>query len=86
MAVAGVVVYWTISGAGKSPVARYGMAALTLLITAMTWTQLSEPPKPRALKISWIVVPVAFSMIAYVLDRKRSREAAVGAGPAVSRP
>ena len=63
MAVAGVVVYWTISGAGKSPVARYGMAALTLLITAMTWTQLglSKPPKPRALKISWIVVPVALA-------------------------
>jgi len=78
MAIAGVVVYWTVSGAGRSQVARYGISALTLLITAMTWTQLglAEPPKARALEISWIAFPVIVSVIAYVLDRQRCREAA----------
>jgi len=73
MAIAGLAVYWTIGGAGTSVVARYGIAALTMLFTAITWTQLGlvAPPKARALEISWIVVPVLLSVVAYFLDRPR---------------
>jgi len=76
MAVAGIAIYWTLSGSRASALSRYGIAIFVLLVTAMTWTQitLTTPPKPQQLTVSWIVVPIALSLIAYALDRKRVRQ------------
>lgn len=72
MAIAGMALYWKVSGSW-SPLGRYGMAVFVLVVTGMTWTQLwmVTPPKPQALSVSWIVVPIVFSAIAYGLDRGR---------------
>lgn len=40
MAIAGVAIYWTVSGSGRSAVSRHGMTAFVLLVTALTWTPL----------------------------------------------
>jgi len=78
MAMVGIAVYWKL--AGSSSVSRYGMSIFVVLFTAMTWTQLlvTTPPKAQQLNISWIVVPVVLSAIAYGLDRKRERVVLVG--------
>lgn len=77
MAIAGVAIYWKISGAASSALSRYSMAAFMLLVTAMTWTQLALtiPPPPRQLTASWIVIPLVFAAIAYGLDWRRVRRA-----------
>jgi hypothetical protein len=80
MALAGVVVYWKLGGG--SPVSRWGVAIFTLLLTALTWTQLfqTRPPQPAQLIPNWIVAPVVFAAIPYFFDRKRvaaARKAAV---------
>jgi uncharacterized membrane protein len=55
------------------------MAIFVGLVTVMTWTQLlaTTPPRAQQLVIAWIVVPLMFSAIAYGLDRKRARTAAI---------
>lgn len=80
VAIAGVAIYWTVSGSGRSAVSRYAMTAFVLLVTALTWTQLllTAPPQPKQLKISWVVAPIVFSAIAYALDHKRVRYALLG--------
>jgi len=72
MALAGVVIYWQLSGP-KASLSRYGMTIFVALVTAMTWTQLllTTPPKAQQLNVSWIVVPLVFSGIAYGMDWKR---------------
>jgi hypothetical protein len=86
MSLAAIGIYWTLSGSARSAQSRYGIAAFVLLVAALTWTQLAatEAPKPRALTISWIVVPVVFSLIAWALDRKRAH--AVRAAESVPNP
>jgi hypothetical protein len=71
MAFVGLAVYWKL--AESSSLGRYGMTIFVVLFTAMTWTQLAltTPPKTQELKVSWIVVPLVLSAIAYGLDRKR---------------
>jgi hypothetical protein len=78
MAIAGIGVYWKLSE--RSSLSRYGMSIFVVLFTAMTWTQLlvTTPPKAQQLNISWIVVPVALSAIAYGLDWRRERGVLVG--------
>jgi hypothetical protein len=79
MAVIGVAMYWSLAGSSKSLLSRYGIAAFVVLVTAMTWTQLglTTPPPAHQLEVAWIVVPLLFALMAYVLDRKRVREAIV---------
>ena len=78
MAIAGMAIYWKLSGASRSGLSRYGMAIFVMLVTAMTWTQLSAttPPSTQSMTVSLLIVPLAFSAIAYGLDRKRARAAA----------
>jgi membrane-bound metal-dependent hydrolase YbcI (DUF457 family) len=80
MAIAGVAIYWRLRGASKSAVSRYGMAIFVGVVTAMTWTQLlsTAPPNPQQLVMVWVVVPLAFSAIAFALDHKRARQAVAG--------
>jgi hypothetical protein len=77
MAIIGVVMYLRLSGSSAPAFGRYGMAVFVVFVTAMTWTQLfaTTAPKPEAMIVGWIVVPVAFSLIAYALDRRRARAA-----------
>jgi len=79
MAVIGVVMYLRLSGSRAPALGRYGMAVFVAIVTALTWTQLfaTTPPPATQLKTAWVVVPLAFSMIAYALDRKRARAATV---------
>jgi hypothetical protein len=44
-----------------------------LLLTALTWTQLwsATPPAQSQLVPTWIIAPVVFSAIPFLLDRKR---------------
>lgn len=71
MALAGLVVYWSLSGGTK--VSRWGMAAFVVLLTALTWTQLfsTVPPTTSQLVPTWIMAPIVFSAIPYAFDRKR---------------
>ena len=71
MALAGLVVYWSLSGGTK--VSRWGMAAFVILLTALTWTQLfsTVPPTTSQLVPTWIMAPIVFSAIPYAFDRKR---------------
>ena len=87
MAVAGTVLYWKVARQEGSAVARYGMSIFVLLFTAMTWSQLAltTPPKPQQLNVSWIVVPLVLSAIAYGLDNGRTRRAKLRQVP-VSNP
>jgi hypothetical protein len=80
MAFVGIAVYWKL--AEGSSLGRYGMTVFVVLFTAMTWTQLglTTPPKAQQLNVSWIVVPLVLSAIAYGLDRKRARGVLVRAG------
>ncbi len=77
MALAGIALYWKLWGTTR--VTRWGMAAFVLLVTGLTWTQLSmvSPPKPSQLVSSWIIGPLLFSAIPYVLDRKRAASAKI---------
>jgi hypothetical protein len=71
MALAGLVMYWRLTG-GTS-VARWGMAAFVVVVTALTWTQLFSriPPTPSQLVATWIIAPVVFSAIPYLFDQRR---------------
>ena len=80
MALAGIVIYWKVSGQGGSAFGRYGFAVFVLLFMAMTWVPLAltTPPEPKQLTFSWIVAPLVLSAIAYVLDSRRARNAKFG--------
>ena len=75
MAAAGFIIYWKVSVQAGSAAGRYGMAIFVLLFTAMTWSQLAltTPPEAKQLEVSWIVVPLVLSAIAYGLDHSRAR-------------
>jgi hypothetical protein len=73
MSVAGVAIYLTLAGINASAASRYGVPIFMALLAALTWTQLfiTKPPEPAQLIPSWIVAPLVFAAIPYVLDRKR---------------
>lgn len=76
MALAGLLVYWSLTGGTK--VSRWGMAVFVVLLTALTWTQLfsTVPPTQAQLVPTWIMAPIVFSAIPYAFDRKRIATAA----------
>jgi hypothetical protein len=82
MSVAGVAIYLTLAGIHASAASRYGVPIFMALLAALTWTQLfiTKPPEPAQLIPSWIVAPLVFAAIPYVLDRKRVAAAASRAG------
>ena len=71
MALAGVVIYWTLSSTTR--VGRWGMTIFVILLTALTWTQLWSvtPPSNSQLIPNWIILPIVLSAIPYLLDRRR---------------
>jgi len=71
MALAGVVIYWTLSSTTR--VGRWGMTIFVILLTALTWTQLWSvtPPSNSQLIPSWLILPIVLSAIPYLLDRRR---------------
>lgn len=72
MALAGMAVYWNLpSGTTWS---RWGMAVFVILLTVLTWTQLSSTTAPTQSQLvpTWIIAPVVFSAIPYWLDRRRA--------------
>jgi hypothetical protein len=75
MAVAGIATYWKLAGGSK--VSRWGVAVFTLLLTALTWTQLlaTRAPSPSQLIPNWIIAPLVFAAIPYAFDRKRAAAA-----------
>jgi len=75
MAIAGVVIYWKLQGGSK--VTRWAMAIFTLLLTALTWTQLfaTQAPSPSQLVPTWIIAPLVFSLIPFAIDWKRTAAA-----------
>jgi hypothetical protein len=75
MAVVGLAVYWKLGGGSK--VSRWGIAIFTLLLTALTWTQLfiTRAPAPSQLIPNWIIAPLVFAAIPYALDQKRAAAA-----------
>ena len=75
MAVVGLAIYWKLSSGSR--VSRWGIAVFTLLLTALTWTQLfaTQPPLPSQLVPTWIIAPLVFSAVPFALDLKRTRAA-----------
>jgi tryptophan-rich sensory protein len=71
MALAGLVIYCKLPGSSKH--ARVGMCVYVLLLTGLTWTQLfsTVAPTHRELVTTWIVAPIVFALVRYLLDRKR---------------
>jgi membrane-bound metal-dependent hydrolase YbcI (DUF457 family) len=72
MAIAGVAIYWKLQGGSR--VTRGAMAIFTLLLTALTWTQLfaTQAPSPSQLVPTWIIAPLVFSLIPFAIDWKRT--------------
>jgi hypothetical protein len=75
MAIAGVAMYWKLGG--NSKVAKWGIAIFTLVLTALTWTQLfmTQAPSPSQLIPNWIVAPLVFAAIPLAFDWKRTAAA-----------
>ncbi len=69
----GAALFWTV--ASRSAISRYGVILVTLIVLALTWTQLVVvlPPPPRAMVADWIAFPLILSAIIYGLDWKRVR-------------
>jgi hypothetical protein len=74
MAIAGLAIYWRLGG---SRISRWGIAIFTLVLTALTWTQLfiTRPPSPSQLIPNWIIAPLVFAAIPFAFDRKRTATA-----------
>lgn len=77
MTIAAIVIYLKVAGAGASAVSRWGIPIFIAVLCALTWTQLlvATPPQPAQLIPNWIVAPLLFAAIAYLLDRPRARVA-----------
>ncbi len=71
MTLVGAALFW--KAASRSAVSRYGVILVTLIVMALTWTQLAEvsPPDPHQLIVGWLAFPVVISSIVYGLDWKR---------------
>lgn len=71
MTLVGAALFW--KAAAGSAISRYGVILVTLIVLALTWTQLGLviPPPPRAMIADWIAFPVILSAIIYGLDWKR---------------
>jgi hypothetical protein len=72
MAIVGLAIYWKLSG--NSNVGKWGVAIFTLLLTALTWTQLfaTQAPPPSVLIPNWIIAPLVFAAIPFAFDWKRT--------------
>jgi len=70
MAVVGISLFWRV---GNSRAGRIGITVFVLLLTGLTWTQLwmTKPVSSSQLIVSWMVMPVLFAAIPYLIDRKR---------------
>ncbi len=75
MAGAGVMVYLRVPGANTTFWSRWGIPAFMALLAGLTWTELliTRPPTVSQMVPNWIIAPVVFAAIVYVLDRKRAR-------------
>jgi hypothetical protein len=71
MTLVGAAVFWKV--ASRSAVSRYGVILVTLIVLALSWTQLGLviPPPPRAMIADWIAFPLILSALVYALDWKR---------------
>jgi hypothetical protein len=74
---AGLAIYWQLAG---SKLSRWGIAVFMGLLTGLTWTQLwmKQPPSSSQLVASWIIAPLVFAAVPFVLDRERVRTAQNG--------
>jgi hypothetical protein len=74
MTAVAVAMYLKLAGAAAGKASRWGIPIFMALLCALTWTQLliTTPPQPAQLIPTWIVAPVVFAAIPYVLDRKRA--------------
>jgi hypothetical protein len=79
MTVGGIVLYLRFAGPHPSAASRYGMPIFMGLLAVLTWTQLlvTNPPKTAQLAPNWIIAPLLFGVIAYLLDRKRAATASI---------
>ena len=71
MTLVGAALFW--KAASRSAVSRYGVIFVTLIVLALTWTQLAQvnPPDPHQLTVGWIAFPLLLSSIVYGLDWRR---------------
>ncbi len=78
MTVAGVWLYLTLSGIRASAVSRYGVPIAMVVLAALTWTTLFSTTAPETAQLipGWIVFPLLFAAVIWVLDRKRTAAAA----------
>jgi hypothetical protein len=78
MTLAGAILFW--KAASRSAVSRYGVILVTLVVLALTWTQLTNvtPPDPRQVAASCLVFPLVLSALVYSLDWKRVHPDLVG--------
>ena len=78
MTLIGAVLFWQV--ASRSALSRYGVILVTLVVLALTWTQLIlvVPPPPRAMIADWIAFPLILSASIYALDWKRVHSEAAG--------
>jgi hypothetical protein len=73
LTLAAIALYCKMAGSKAPAVSRYGVPAFMLLLAALTWTQLFAvaPPPLKVLPYNWLIAPVVFGAIAWLLDRKR---------------
>jgi len=78
MTVAGVWLYLALAGIRVSALSRYGVPVAMVVLAALTWTALfsTRAPETPQLIPGWIVAPLLFAALIYVLDRKRAAAAA----------
>jgi hypothetical protein len=79
MTLVGAALFW--KAASASALSRYGVVLVTLIVLALTWSQLVDvtPPDQHQMIITWIAFPLVLSSIVYGLDWKR-----VHADPGIS--
>lgn len=73
MVIIGVALYFQLAARNPGR-GKWGMLALMLLLTTLTWIQLftNKAPTPAQMAASCILLPVLFSAAMYPLDRKRA--------------
>jgi hypothetical protein len=78
MTVVGVILYLKFTGPLATSASRFGVPIFMAVLALLTWTQIliTKAPQPSQLIPNWIIAPLVFGALAYVLDRKRARAAA----------
>lgn len=71
MTLLGAALFWRT--ASSSALSRYGVILVTLIVLALTWSQLSAvtPPDQHQMVIGWIAFPLVLSGLIYALDWRR---------------